>query len=921
MPTVFSSLRDRIPQLVGYEAMATEFHHNGRRSYRDTSRILTDTFITPMEKSYESLGAAHRDSRIEGTAITLLDETPHSEDLRDQIHRTIACKGGYPATFKAKLATVDEFSAAIAESQLSLNQAQDDHVPQQICDFPILGASLAVDSRQHYSWEHTYPYEQYEACFLKPSDDPLPASIREATIGGSRSEMEDFITQVIKDKTRADRDYGPSAVSFKVLYTAIKVTDWQALANLRQTRQYESGPLYAQHIELADYAEPGNWVQFPAKILIGNGNEWLASLKVGITPILNENDRHPEFRITFGRSCREEVQFLASLGTLVGFEAMTDMQALTEFFQAFYPECGFKPPRVIELATLAIATGYKLAATDSTSLCNQITGALLMDVPVTFPSNYHSLQLSDMPKARFNFAKWYMYQVTAVYAILQGTLIRNLFPDTEIAAELLALSPKHLYTWLTELTSQALSNSKVNHEAMMLAETRKQLTLSIRKSKPSPAASLGSNDTLLHTFSEVLLASRPTHDVALLADLIPSWPTIVHGGARYLHSARSFFHRQYEILKRMSTVDSLILPNLNHEVDNDLRFVTLYQRGLCFEDSPEPATGAGLIPLPELRESVIELDDYTPAQSAETAQPATSDAGLKQSWSNSIVEWGRLNPHKIPHLFQDLRNSPMQADSNWMRHPSAYERLKLIMHRLLNITEVVHVIESLLMKREENVLQQEISTLSRKIQKQKLRLARFRQLSSTTANSQRSGIHQRIYNQIPGENYARNKKIRARKEVREKHLQKKFGADYMPHYARKQARAKITAASVISHFANHQNPDRQLATADLRNTINNRDLQTSKEAPNQSNNRANTAQRVETATSNSTGDMRDMTDAEWEHWRSINRMPDNVDPHHTDQLKRVKPHQTFKRTVTFRRSENASKATLLKKLTLHNKKR
>ena len=109
MPTVFSSLRDRIPQLVGYEATATEFHHNGRRSYRDTSRILTDTFITPMEKSYESLGAAHRDSRIEGTAITLLDETPHSEDLRDQIHRTIACKGGYPATFKPNLQLLTSF--------------------------------------------------------------------------------------------------------------------------------------------------------------------------------------------------------------------------------------------------------------------------------------------------------------------------------------------------------------------------------------------------------------------------------------------------------------------------------------------------------------------------------------------------------------------------------------------------------------------------------------------------------------------------------------------------------------------------------------------------------------------------------------------------------------------------------------------
>ena len=925
MPSVFSSLRDQIPRLAGFEDTAIDFYENGRRSYRDTNRVMTDTFITPMEKPYMSPGTAHRDPRIEGTATTHLDENLHSEDLPHKIQTTIACKAGYTPEFRPTLATVDDYCTASVKAQIILNQSKEEHVPCQIGNYPILGASLAVDSRQLYSWEHTYPFEQYEACFLKPSDDPLPTFMSEATIGGNRSDMEDFIAHVTKKKQKADRDYGASAVSFKVLYTAIKVSDWQALAELRQSRPNNTSPLYTQRIERVDYNKPGPFVQLPVRILIGSGSEWLASLKVGITPIVT--DGHAEFKIEFGRSCGYEVQFLTSIGTLVGFTAMSDMHALTEFFQTFYPEANFKPPRVLELSTLAIAAGYKLHAYDPTSLCNQITGALFEDAPATFPSDYYTLTLRDLPSERIDYARWYMYQVSAVYAILQGTLIRNLFPDSEIATELLALTPKHLYIWFSELISQAISDSKIDHEAMVSAQTRKQLTLSIRKAKPKPNASIGITDDVLYSFNHVALASQPTHDVTLLADLIPSWPTIVHGGARYLHSARSFFHRQYEILKRMSTVDSLILPNLNHEVDNDLRFVTLYQRGLVFDDSPEPAPGIGLKPLPELRDSILQLDDYAPDLPVDNPQPATSDAGPQQSWSNRIVEWGRLNPHRIPLLFEVLRNSPLQADSNWMRHPSAYERLKLIMHRLLNITEVVHVIESLLMKREENVLQQEISTLSRKIQKQKLRLARFRQLSSATSNSQRSGIHQRIYKQIPGENHARNRKNRARKQAREKLLQKKYGADYTPYYARKHARVQKTTEAVISHFEDQHNPDRHLATEDLRNSITSRDLQTSKELPSHSDHHAAIAQHVETVTSSSAKPTHEMTEAEWAHWRSVNRMPNTASPHHPNHSKCVKPQRTFKRTVSLGLSASARKVastnhpTLLKKLKLQNRKR
>ena len=199
MSSVFSSLRDQLPRLAGFEDTAIDFYENGRHSYRDTNQVMTDTFIT-MEKPYMSLGTAHRDPRIEGTATTHLDEYLHSEDLPHKIQTTKACKAGYTPEFRPTLATVDDYCAASAEAQVLLNQSKEEHVPCQIGNYPILGASLAVDSRQLYSWEHTYQFEQYEACFLKPSDDPLTATMSEATIIGNPSDMEDFITNVTKKK-------------------------------------------------------------------------------------------------------------------------------------------------------------------------------------------------------------------------------------------------------------------------------------------------------------------------------------------------------------------------------------------------------------------------------------------------------------------------------------------------------------------------------------------------------------------------------------------------------------------------------------------------------------------------------------------------------------------------------------------------
>lgn len=815
MPNIFSALRDTLPRLAESEPLAAKFHSNGRRVRRDPKLLQqADTFITSMETADERRGRTHESFGADATETT---DDPDSLEMTRKIKRAILAKADYDPTFKPMLSDSEEFAESYSKAQVELNRGQSDRPTlPPVFGYPILGISLAVDSRQHHSWEYTYPREQYNTAFMKPTDDDLEPTILEATIGADRTLLQNFIDKFNAAKKEADRDFAPSSVSFKVLYTAVHQETWKALA---KDRAEETRMKYL-YFPKADLNVPGHYVNFPTKILIGTGDEYMASLKIGVKPSPPDYvNRGLHFRIIFGTSCREELDFLYSLGTLVGFHANTDHQALSEFFQAFYPNDDFQPIPVLQLNTLAVASGYKLKDTSTTALCNQITGAIFDDMPLMSPSDKTILPIVEMSQDYVVFILWNLYQTSAVYTILQGTLIRNLFPDPEIVMDMTELPPDELYTWLSQLISQTLSNSDVNQAAYLNATTRKQATLSIRQVRPHPEATIAYKPaTDFQVFGSIVQHTEPSHDVVILADMIPSWPTIVHGGARYLHPARSHFHYQYELLRHVSVVESNFMPNLQHVVDNDLKLTTLYQRGLIIQDSGEPAHEPGLLCLPDFEKTIAIIYEDNPALCAELIKTRSGRTHPNQSWTNFIVEWGRLNPTKIPNLFKDLKKKPPQLDSLWINQLSTYDRLKMIMFRVLNIKSVVPALESVLMKREENTLEQELTSLSRVIQKRKNRVARLEHIANRNDFRPRSGTHNRLYKQIPGDNTSRNRKLRARRTRREDVLKERFGANYVGGLQRKNNRRQAAAATILAKFRKPNSSNRR-DDSDLRNRL------------------------------------------------------------------------------------------------------
>lgn len=796
MPRVFSSQKDH-PYLSQAKDISETAYENGRLRHRnprgDRGGSETDTFITAIE------GTDIRNNREPRLYSKRVDETLEDmfKDLatwpEDTRNWTVKDMDDYTSTMASKILTTNA------------NLSQTSHIHRHDASHPVVGTSLVVDYLNTNSWEYMYPDEQRSTGYMKiPSDNFFSVTVEcEMTIGNPEN-LEKFTEYIGEAKAICDDKYGPSALAFKVLYTSMNKVDYNDIVECRQNSFWEETPDAKSYIFSAP-TESGDLKMIPAKILFGTGNDWLGSLKIGIT---RESD---SLRLKLGKNPQQEMDFITSLGTLVGFNALEEMSHLEELFRDFYPKARFNPPPVMDLATLAVAAGYGLESVSSTSLCYNITGALYSDLPVKFPAHDHVETLYQLPKERVEYAKWSLYQTSAIYAILMGTLIRNIFPDPEIVCDLLESKQKSAYVWISEMISQALSNSRRDKESAMLATSRQELMLSIRK--------------VVNNAQGKHLADNASPDITRLAEMIPAWPSIVHGGARYLHSVRSFFFRQYDLLKLMSPVDTVVTVNLQRHTDNDLKNRLLYQRGVNVADSGEPARSHGLISHPDFELTIMSVDQDNPCLSAESSKSVFGRNQIHQSWVNAVAEWGRLNPLSITHLFHDVRNSKLPLESKWLDYPMAYDRLRMTNARLFNIDDTVNVIESIIMARQENTYQQQLTSFTGKVKKQELRLARLHHLSTKTSHNRRVGLHTVLFDQIPGDNTARNKRWQDKKEKREARNRVRYGTEYRSYQARKKDKSRQRTLDIL----NRQQHPHALAHSDLRNTINQRN----KDTPNQ----------------------------------------------------------------------------------------
>ena len=118
-----------------------------------------------------------------------------------------------------------------------------------------------------------------------------------------------------------------------------------------------------------------------------------------------------------------------------------------------------------------------------------------------------------------------------VYIVLAGILLRDLFPDPDVVCTYLKCEQEEAVNWFLDGSVLSLEGVEFHAHAEIITKTREELLYSLR----------------FHDARDNLCSSPPKY-IVLWTRLIGSWPSITHGGCRFLIQCREWFMVQIRIL-------------------------------------------------------------------------------------------------------------------------------------------------------------------------------------------------------------------------------------------------------------------------------------------------------------------------------------------------------------------------------------
>ena len=266
--------------------------------------------------------------------------------------------------------------------------------------------------------------------------------------------------------------------------------------------------------------------------------------------------------------------------------------------------------------------------------------------------------------------------------------------------------------------------------------------------------------------------------IQYLSDLIIEVPVAQCGGARFLHSNRKRFFGQYDTIKKIK------LPMSKEEKPNQTKDLyidestLMYDRELSIMDQRNgyPVSKFGLQPNPQFKDRIydidVEHDDVT------KFVPMRDRRMLP-----ALEEWGRLNQHLLPRLFQRLRSVPTNSFSNfWIPRIRVYDKFRLIVLRVLDVKESVEVLDRVIFMKRSNVQKQyndieekrtnvyqgnqSGKVTARVLVNQRQRVDLLNHEVHYAGTADRVGVDRNVHDVVPGDHVRRNKKWKHKRERR-----------------------------------------------------------------------------------------------------------------------------------------------------------
>lgn len=468
-------------------------------------------------------------------------------------------------------------------------------------------------------------------------------------------------------------------------------------------------------------------VEVPAKIILGAGISFCLVISLGFVEVETRKDGVKTFTFMQDELPLPVLRFLDNLPLLYSSGAKHQLDCLTRVLSDLYNVR--LDLRVFDIGALAVACGYKAVDYSLCSILHMVGAALFP----SFVEGFDNGWAGDLTEIMKDYLKSKCRNMYNLYNVLMACFVRNVFPDPDIVLTVMEMSQDSFLCWFTEFVGSALCDANV-HADIHKEPTRSEMIMS-----------LDCGNALS----------------SLLGDLIPNIPTLPYGGGRFLHHARNCFAIQYHALRKINLpMYSGEVPNLTKNLDDEM-YRLLFNRDYV-NDSGYSVDGPGLHPNPTFEVNIYKLDIYE-------ANVLNLEPQYHRNLIPAVLEWGRLNPKKIPELFKALR----KADCNelayfWLPKIRLYEGLSNIYLHIFNRREIVAILDKSITLRRENVASSYAGTEARRIldlQKQRVDLLNHHNRASS---AQRVGVHQKVHDAIPGnfteENRVKNAKRKRRWE-------------------------------------------------------------------------------------------------------------------------------------------------------------
>jgi hypothetical protein len=370
------------------------------------------------------------------------------------------------------------------------------------------------------------------------------------------------------------------------------------------------------------------WLNLPAKIMMGDGVRWVAMISFDITEIDHN-------RMVYNCHDLDEcvLQLLEDLPVVQGLGIRNDVM-IVERFCSSIGDRDLTMKGFVELQSLAVLAGWQLHTTHMTAMSLIVTGGTLnkccSKAGGLWGIRYDKLPLAFKVYAVADLKFGYM-----TYAILVSMLLRQMFPDPDICCKLSKVSQVEYVTWFARWIRDSIYGTAVYDQDMRSAETRFELMMSLK-----------------YRNSRGHLSVETPERVQFVANMI-YWPTLTAGGPRYLQPVRFKYLEQYQQLAESGV---FLCDNFfgNKLTEADYLYASFGHLQIELLDNSLIVPGLSdrcslrLVTHPHLDHLLIHPDhrDLAPAVLFRAARAKNRDL------PEALLEWFRLDIRRIPIFFE-----------------------------------------------------------------------------------------------------------------------------------------------------------------------------------------------------------------------------------------------------------------------------